>query len=223
MYEHFAKPTITYCENNVLSYVAQPANAWSNLAFILIGIYLLFLSRNQKNLLLKFLGPMALLIGLCSFFYHASYTFVGQFLDLGSMFLASSYLLVFNLHRLSARFFTIGKTVILFFVLVSSSLTVVYFIRPTNFTIGLPIFSLQVLTILILELQMYKRRTNNYEIQNLLVALALLIAAFIFWNLDFLRLWCNPNTFHLINGHALWHILNSLVFIFLYSFYTQFD
>ena len=223
MFEHFSKPTIKYCEDNLLSYIAQPANSWSNLAFVLVGTYLFFISRNQKNLLLKFLGPMAVLVGLCSFFYHASYTFVGQFLDLGSMFLLSSYLLVFNLHRLSARFFTIRKTVLLFFILVLSSLTIVYFIRPTNFTIGLPIFALQVLAILILEWQLYKRRTSNYKIQNLLIAFALLIAAFIFWNLDFLRLWCDPNTFHLINGHAMWHILNSLVFIFLYSFYAQFE
>ena len=223
MYEHFAKPTITYCEDNVLSYIAQPANAWSNLAFIFIGIYLCFLSRNQKNLLLKFLGPMAVLIGLCSFFYHASYTFVGQFLDLGSMFLLSSYLLVFNLNRLNDRFFTTRKTIPLFFILVATSLTAVYFIRPINFTIGLPIFALQVLAILILEWQLYKRRTNNYKIQNLLIAFALLITAFIFWSLDFSRLWCDSNTSHLINGHAIWHILNSVVFIFLYSFYAQFE
>ena len=224
MYENFAKPTIKFCEENISSYIAQPANTWSSLIYIFIGTFLFFLSKSSKNLLLKFLGLIVILIGLFSSFYHASYTFWGQFLDLGSMFLFSSYLLVFNLRRLHIQFFTTKKLFFVFFALVSISLSMVYFIKTINdFNIGIPIFIFQLLAVLILEWRLYRQGTNNYKIHNLLIALVILIISFIFWILDFSRIWCGQETFHLINGHALWHILNSFSFIFIYFFYRQFD
>ncbi len=224
MYENFLKPTIKYCEDNLHSYVAQPANAWSNLSFIFVGIYIFLKSRDHKNPLLKLLGPMAMLVGIFSFTYHATFTFLGQFLDLGSMYLLSSYLIIFNLHRLNSGFFTTKKLLSIFLLVLSVSLLVTYFIRPTNnFSIGYPIFGLQVLSIVILEFKLYKRNTNKYKIHNLLTALVIFILAFTFLILDLLRIWCDPSTFHLINGHVLWHILNSVSFLFIYFFYRQFD
>src|SRR5258706_13986144 len=101
MYENFVKPTIKYCEDNLPSYIAQPANAWSNLAFVFVGVYIFLKSRGHKNPLLKFLGPMAVLVGLFSFFYHASFTFIGQFLYLGSLYLFSSFLIILIIRRLN--------------------------------------------------------------------------------------------------------------------------
>lgn len=224
MYENFVKPTIKYCEDNLPSYIAQPANSWSNIAFVFVGVYIFLKSRNQKNPILKFLGPMAILVGIFSFFYHASFTFIGQFLDLGSMYLLSSYLIILNLRRLNKEFFSTKKLLFIFLLLLSSSLLITYFIRPTsNFSIGYPIFGLQVLAIIILEWQLYKRNTNNYKIRNLLIAFIIFICGFISLILDLLRIWCEPSTFHLINGHALWHILSSIAFLFVYFFYSQFD
>lgn len=224
MFENFVKPTIKYCENNLPSYIAQPANSWSNLAFVFVGVYIFSKSRNHKNPLLKFLGPMAVLVGIFSFFYHASFTFIGQFLDLGSMYLLSTFLIILNLRRLNRQSFTTKKLLYLFLLLLSASLLATYFIRPTNnFSVGYPIFALHVLAILILEWQVYKRRVVNYKIKNLLITFAVFISAFVVLILDLLRIWCDPNTFHLINGHALWHILNSISFLFIYFFYRQFD
>lgn len=224
MYQNFAKATIKFCESNLPSYIAQPANAWSILVYIFIGIYLFFISRNQQNLLLKFLWPIVILIGLFSFIFHASNTFVGQFLDLGSNLLLSSYLLVFNLHRLNAQFFTRRRLFFAFFILIISSLMVVYFIKAiNNFNIGILLFAFQILVVLILERQLHQRNAYSYNIHNLLIAFIIFMAAITVWILDFSRIWCDPNTFHLINGHALWHILNGFALVFLYFFYKQFD
>ena len=216
MYENFVKPTIKYCEDNLPSYIAQPANSWSNLIFVFVGVYIFLKSRDHKNPLLKFIGPMAVLIGIFSFIYHASYTFVGQFLDLGSMYLLSSYLIILNLRRLNTEFFTTRKLFSIFSLLIFASFSATYFIRTiNNFNIGLPIFALQILAVLILEWQLHKRNVNNYRTQNILIAFVIFIFAFILWNLDFLRIWCDANTFHLINGHALWHILNGISLLFI--------
>jgi hypothetical protein len=224
MYENFVKPTIKYCEDNLPSYIAQPANAWSNLIFVFVGIYIFLKSREHKNPLLKFLGPMAVLVGIFSFFYHASFTFIGQFLDLGSMYLLSSYLIILNLRRFNRQSFTTKKLICIFLLLLSASLLATYFIRPTNnFSIGYPIFALHVLAILILEWRVYKRRVVDYKIHNLLITFAIFISAFVVLILDLLKIWCDPSTFHLINDHALWHILNSISFLFIYFFYRQFD
>ena len=224
MYESFLKPTIKYCEDNLPSYIVQPANAWSNLIFVFVGVYIFLNSLNHKNPLLKLFGPMAVLVGIFSFFYHSSFTFVGQFLDLGSMYLISSYLVILNLRRLNAQLFTTRKLFFIFLLLFSASLSVTYFIRPTNnFSIGYPIFILQVLAIIILEWQLYKRNSNTYKIRNLLIAFTILIFAFTSLILDLLRIWCDTSTFHLINGHALWHGLSSISFLFVYFFYRQFD
>ncbi len=224
MYENFVKPTIKYCEDNLSSYIAQPANAWSNLTFICVGFYIFLKSRNHKNPLLKLFGLMVVLIGTFSFIYHASFTFIGQFLDLGSMYLLSSYLIILNLRRSSIQIFTTRKLFSIFLLVLSASLLVTYFIRPTNnFSIGYPIFALQVLAIIILEWKLYKRNTNSYQIHNLLIAFTIFILAFIALILDLLRIWCDSGTFHLINGHASWHVLNSISLLFLYFFYRQFD
>ncbi len=224
MYQNFAKATIKFCEDNLPSSIAQPANSWSILVYVFIGIYLLFISRGHKHLLLKFLWPIVVVIGLFSFIFHASNTFAGQFLDLSSNLLLSSYLLIFNLHRLNAQFFTIRRLFLTFFILISSSLIAMYFIKTiNNFDIGILLFALQLFVVLILELHLYKRHTHNYKIHNLIIAFILLMVALTLWLLDFSRIWCDPSTFHLINGHALWHILNGFALIFLYFFYRQFD
>jgi len=188
-----------------------------------VGVYIFLKSRDHKNPLLKFLGPMAILVGIFSFFYHATFTFIGQFLDLGSMYLFSSYLIILNLRRLNTHFFTTKKLICIFLFLLSASLAATYFIRPTNnFSIGYPIFALHVLVIIILEWKLYKRNTN-YKIRNLLIAFSIFMLGFTSLILDLLKIWCSPGTFHLINGHALWHILSGISFLFVYFFYIQFD
>ena len=66
-------PTITYCEQNISDLIAQPANSWSSLSYILIGFYLFYINRRQSNKLLGIFPISPVLIGIFSFIYHASY------------------------------------------------------------------------------------------------------------------------------------------------------
>ena len=50
----------------------------------------------------------------------------------------------------------------------------------------------------------------------------LLIAAFVCSMLDQANVWCYPDS-HLIQGHAVWHVITAVSFYFIYLFYSQFD
>ena len=222
-YQNFTPPTITFCESNIHSWIVQPANTWSNLPMIFVGIVLFFYTCKSTNILIKLLPWIMILIGLFSFIYHATYTFIGQFLDLGSMFLLASYLIVFNLQRLKPQKYSTRFLIWTFIVLNLSSYLLVYFIRTIGgFNIGIPIFAIQILIALILE---YKIRSqyHNYSLKYLYLAILSLFAGQIFWWLDYKRIWCNPAYFHIINGHAIWHIFSAICFILIYLFYRQFE
>ena len=222
-YQNFIKPTINFCEKNLCSYISQPANTWSNIAFVFVGIFLWLLIRRSTNVLLKLLAPLAIIMGLASFFYHASYTFFGQMLDLGSMFLFSSYLLIFNLRRL-ARPVLSGRTLLLIYVIFNAvSIACVYFIRTIHgFNIGIPIFALQIIAVLVVEF-FIRQQSANYRLTYLAITLVILVVGWGIWLLDYLQIWCDSATFHWVNGHALWHIMTAISLIFVYKFYHQFE
>lgn len=216
-YALLAKPVITFCEPNLCSHIVQPANAWSNLAFLVVGVLLAFLSRKEQNLLPKLFGPLAIFIGLASFMYHASYTFVGQMLDLLSMFLLISFILIVDLRRTAWPFFSTGNSIVLFIVLNIVSTAVMYFVRVIGgFNIGILIFALQVALVLILEVYLLTKSHFTSRMIYLLGALAIAAAGCVVWVYDYKRIWCDAATFHFINGHAVWHVLTAISLLFIY-------
>jgi len=223
-YENLVKPTMKFCENNLCSYITAPANTWSNLAYIFVGIYLIFISRKENNLLLKLIGPLAIICGLFSGIYHATFTHFWQAFDNGAMFIFALFLIVFNLYRLKIKYFSIRNLAILYVLLNIVSLSIFYY-QKTFFgiNVGITIFALQLLTVLITEFFLYKKAQGNYKLDNLFIAFTILLIAWGIWWLDFLKIWCSPSTAHIINGHAVWHILGSLSFVFDYKFYKQFS
>lgn len=188
---------------------------------VIVGIYLIYASWKNPNIFLKILGPIAILIGLSSFFYHASWTLLGEFFDLGSMFLLSAWLITFNINRLRPN---INKRflAILFGGIFAFSIVVLYFTKFTGgFEYGKYIFAIEILVALILECAIYKKEKGQYKINNFAAALVILLVAFFIWYLDRARVGCNPATAHIFNGHALWHFLNGVIILFVYRFYVK--
>jgi len=93
--------TMKFCEENLCSWVTQPANAFSSLIYIILGIFLLFYYKKEKNKALRIIPIVSILIGISSFLYHASFSFFLQVFDLASMFLISSFIIAFNLRRMN--------------------------------------------------------------------------------------------------------------------------
>src|SRR3569832_2447804 len=91
------KATMSFCEALTPGPLAQPANAISSLAFCVVGLSL-YRTMKERNALLLF--PIsAFLVGITSFLYHASWTFIFQVWDVSSMFMLSCLLITFYAAR----------------------------------------------------------------------------------------------------------------------------
>ncbi|HMV45691.1 MAG TPA: ceramidase domain-containing protein [Leptospiraceae bacterium] len=210
----FAPPTIKYCEENICSIITQPSNTWSNLAYIFIGFYLIWKNKNDSISSLKLVGPMAIATGIASFLYHASFTFFFQFFDLSSMYLFSTMILSMNLKRakIIKKEYQHGTQ----FIILAASMLLLYIFKP----FGIPIFALQVLAGLILEFYIFRKMKEEITYSYYKLSLLFLVLAFVAWTVDFRRIICDPMN-HILQGHAVWHILSSSCFLFLYKFYSQ--
>lgn len=224
MFENLTEPTVKFCEANVHHVIAQPANSWSNIVFFIVGFFILYKCRQQPNSLLKYLGFLALIVGATSFFYHASFTFLGQILDLSSLYVLLAYFIILNLYRFDRDFFNKTKLAIILIVLAGISTALTFFIRlDINFSIGVPIFLTLVLGVILSERFVYLKKSEDYQLRYLLLTLLSSGIGFILALLDLLGIWCDPHTSHFINGHVIWHILNGFSFFTIYLFYRQFD
>jgi hypothetical protein len=221
-YAQFAAPVINFCEPNLCARIVQPANTWSNLAFIAVGIIILFLGHKNKKTMLWWLGPITILIGVFSFAYHASYTFVGQMLDLGSMFLFATFLLIINLRRIKPALSNSAAAWIFSLVNLFCLLTMYVVRTMKGFNVGILVFGIELAVVLGLECLAWSRANLRFRLGNILTALLLAAVAAVIWMFDYTHVWCNASTFHYLNGHALWHILTAVSFIFVYLFYRQF-
>jgi hypothetical protein len=99
-----------YCERVRDSFVLQIISTYSNLAFVLVGLLILFAPPPVTSYANVY-GSAAIAIGFGSFFYHASLTRVGEWFDLVGVYALSALLLLYNLarlHSLSGRAFSVA-------------------------------------------------------------------------------------------------------------------
>ena len=52
-----AKPNVKWCEAPVCSWITEPANTWSNLAFIFMGIFIWYIASHKNQKTAKMFGP----------------------------------------------------------------------------------------------------------------------------------------------------------------------
>ncbi|HEX4048255.1 MAG TPA: hypothetical protein VH309_10495, partial [Elusimicrobiota bacterium] len=83
------------------------------------------------------------------------------------------------------------------------------------------IFGAEVAVVAASEAVLASRRTGT-EYRFFAWALGTFLAAFGIWLLDMKGIVCAPDD-HILQGHAVWHVLNAFCFYFLYRFYRQFD
>ncbi len=97
-------PDACFCEAIGAGFIRQPIDTWSNLAFVLVGLLILEdvlrPSSTRSNLLAQrrtygvVYAVAVILIGLGSWFYHASLTFVGQWFDVMGMYLLGTFMVL---------------------------------------------------------------------------------------------------------------------------------
>lgn len=212
-------PNVDWCEMQRCSWVVEPANTWSNLAYVVVGLALWWLARDAASREIRFFGPAALLVGLFSGIYHASYTFVLQILDFLAMYVFCFLLLTVNARR--AGWLTAEAWPARFAQLV---------VGTTLLTVALDfleipiqgIVLLLILAIVASELRLHRARPAGASLGFFVLAMALIGTAAVFSLLDVTRTWCHPQH-PFLQGHAIWHVLSAGSLFAAWLHYRQLD
>ncbi len=218
--EVLGHPNVHWCEARLSSLIEEPANTWSNLAYILAA-WLIFRARNRNHRLKPF-AHAVLWMGLFSFIYHASNNALTQWLDFLGMFFYTGYLLTWNAERLG-----IMKSRHRLVFWAGTLLVNLAFLFGLNFT-DVPIQSIvggNVLLLIVSELVLFRRARlagESLRYGDYLLALLLMAAAAVCSLLDLRRVWCNPHD-HVLQGHATWHLLSAAAIYFTARFYARLD
>jgi len=212
----FTPPNVNWCEAERCAAIVNPWDAWSNLLYLVLGLWMWREARRAGRADLSRFGPASVAIGVFSFAYHASYTFALQFFDFVAMFLFCFTVLARNAVRLGwigapreTRFFLAG--VALFSALV-----------PPLFALGFPIQALVALLIAVGLAQEWRLRRRDGPgpwYRSYAVGLALLAAASIASLADVTRIACDPESW--LQGHAVWHLLSALALVAFFRFYEE--
>jgi hypothetical protein len=212
----FTPPNVDWCELERCAVIVNPSDTWSNLLYVVLGVWMWREARRSDRADLARFGPAGVAVGVFSFAYHASYTFALQFFDFVAMFLFTFTVLARNAVRLGwilpareTRFFVSG-------VLGMSALV------PPLFHAGFPIQALVGILIavgLAQEARLRRRDGANPAYRIYAVGLALLGAASVASLLDVTRIACNPESW--LQGHAVWHVLSALALAAFFRFYTE--
>lgn len=211
-------PNVDWCELQRCAWVVEPANTWSNAGYLAVGCALWIATRESASPHLRFFAPAAVLVGLASGIYHASYTFVLQILDFFAMYVFCYLLLTLNLRRL--RVLDAGDWRRRFWQLVGATTVLTVALDFLEVPIQGLVFLL-IVGIVASELWLWRRRPG-VRIGGFLLAVALLGGGATFSLLDVTRTWCAP-THPFLQGHAIWHVLSALSLLVAYFHYRQFE
>jgi hypothetical protein len=210
------------------------SDTWSNLAYVLVGFYVLALGwhdlRRQppaeagyvvRTPAMSFLfGLACCYLGFGSGLFHASLTRLGQHLDVAAMYSPLVVAIAINIGRWGARLRRAGGRpgVPTWPILGVLSLVTCFLLYEYKWSmrssVVLPTLILIVAAFAVLD--RFQRR-SRLSVPLLLLALAGLVAARICWVMDVKGTFSGPDTW--FQGHALWHLLTALSLATIYLYY----
>lgn len=225
-----------FCElNRFGELIVQPSNTWSNLGFLLVGIYCLFIGvRDSKyvnkpevnNLLAKtpqfsyLIGISAIILFIGSFFYHASLTYFFQKLDQNGIYFVLISLFSYNIYKLKPTLTIRGKEITTHKIIISLAvlMMILFFtlIWKVNILILFPSMIILFFTTNIVTNRLLSDKIQTYRKVLKVGVLTLLLSGFI-WIMDITDVICIPTS--IFQGHALWHILNAATIMIIYLYY----
>jgi hypothetical protein len=199
----FGPANVSFCEARIDGVIAEPANTWSSLAYVVVGVWLLGRAWQSRRAPLLLAGATGVLVGVGSVALHATETFLGQFVDEASMFLLSALTVTFALRRLLAWEST---RCLAHYVGLASVPTILLALFPRS---GIPAFGIEMGAAIGLELLLSRRSDGAICYRFLQCSLAMFGGALGIWTLDITRLACGTWAVHQVNGHAIWHVLSA--------------
>ncbi|MDY7224936.1 ceramidase domain-containing protein [Hyalangium rubrum] len=213
----WGEPNIKWCEATLCTWVNEPANAWSNLAYFAVALWcwrhwLLTRSRAMGRF-----AWVTLLVGMLSFAYHATNNFGTQLLDFVGMYVLVFLLVAVNLHRLGVlRKEQVGR--------VHWGLTVgATLLVPVMKQVHVPyqlVILFAVLVIVGTELRLARQEKHREVSRDFRWAVGLLAVGAACLVMDLTRVWCDPDN-HWLQGHAAWHVWSALALLFAARHYSR--
>ena len=214
------KPNLKWCEGQNNSWIIEPANTWSNLAYVIAAIFIARHSKKFKSKAIKSYGWVMLVMGLCSGIYHASYTFVLQVLDFFGMYLMTYLMILVQLKRLGWAKSAMNPRIFCSLILGTTAFTI-WCDFYTDFHIQ-KIILVHTIFILASEVLIRFKSSVKYSMKHFYWGALFMGIAVTFSGLDASRVMCDPDN-HLIQGHALWHVFSAVGLTLLYLHHSQFD
>ncbi len=209
-----------WCEApRIGSFILEPVNSWTNLIFVLFGLFLIFFDKkipyglnflSINKLYSRVYGWALIFLGFGSFLFHASQTFVGQWFDVFGMYLVSTFFAVYNLIRLKLLK---PQSFLIYYSLSCTSLgLIIYFFPDTRRWL----FGFLILLILFQIIYTNIKLKSIFKSTYLIISILTYLMGQFLWYLDKSKIWCHP--YALMNGHGLWHLLTGIssMTIFLY-------
>ncbi len=202
----FGEPNVKWCEERLCSVINEPANAWSNLAYILVALWCLWQGRAQNSRTLRQFGWTLAIVGSSSFAYHATNNFGTQLLDFMGMYVCVFLLIAMNLHR--GGFIPASRIT---WIHAGGSILATLLILPMR-AAGLPYQAIVLVGALgIIGTEFAAVRVAGRPASYRWFAGSLLFFAIALgFSISDVKGWrCDPKD-HLFPGHALWHLFGAV-------------
>jgi hypothetical protein len=208
-------PNIKWCEETLCGWITEPANTWSNLAYMIAAAILYKTMRSENSKELKVLAPTMFVMGLFSFFFHLSNNYFSQLFDYVGMFLFLNWLGVLSFKRgkiLGVRVLNWGYII---FSSIQISLVQVFYFSQLKFQNLVVISIILVLSVEIFLYLKNKKAHTYFYIGLFIVGLAQLCSL-----LDSKRIFCDPAN-HWFQLHAAQHILSAIGLVLVSLHYKE--
>ena len=218
-------PDACFCEAIGSGTILQPSNTWSNLAFVIVGAVIAVSATPDRPLRRSYALILAFAcvgIGLGSWFYHASLTFVGQWLDVMSMYLLGTFMVlhaaigILSGAQRSRRMPKDSRAFTVSYIVINLALGVLLIVWPEARRY---LFGALIVSALILEAILHRRKQTTLQAKWLIAALGVYVVAQIIWTLDLNHIVCDPTS--VLQGHAVWHVLTALSAGLVYGYYQS--
>lgn len=215
-----------FCERARPGDVAQPANTFSNLGFVVAGLLVAWHATRTRlhgtlgrfPVLATGYACIVVLLGPASAAMHATQSAVGGVLDLTSMYLIAAFAAAYALMRWWHRGPTWFAVVFLGLLAFCQTMWWVPAEIPLVRFAGNLAFGVLLTVALLVEYFLARRGDLTLDLRYAAAALACMVVAFAIWTASQHGL-CDPDS--LLQGHAAWHLLGAAAAYFLYRLYAS--
>lgn len=209
--QSFGAPNVNWCEPTSCAIVNEPANTWSNLAFLVIGILIITRLNQHQHKVIRDFALIVIAMGFLSLVYHATNNFLTQFFDFLGMYLMTSFVLAFIVQRIRKQASEQLYTLFWFIVALNCCLFIIF--ETMDIAVQHTV-TLNIIVMVVLDLWAGYQEGRLKHYLYFAIALLIMTLAQAISQADLKRVWCEPDNLFL-HGHAIWHLLGALGMLFL--------